>query len=124
MAVTFLLGNMNVFGGFSLFLARQQHRLGPGERVCRAESPIYTASLIELGLILFFITLSSSPVEAVAAAAYRRRAARPDGTEAKAQAGQPHRLTLADAGEVLRLVVWLFWILLTTLDLGFAQPVA
>ncbi|MFA7278474.1 MAG: phosphate ABC transporter permease PstC [Sterolibacterium sp.] len=56
MAVTFLIGNMNVFGGFSLFLPGNSIASALANEFAEAESPIYTSSLIELGLILFFIT--------------------------------------------------------------------
>ena len=56
MAVTFLIGNMNVFGGFSLFLPGNSIASSLANEFAEAESVIYTASLIELGLILFFIT--------------------------------------------------------------------
>ncbi len=56
MAVTFLIGNMNVFTGFSLFLPGNSIASALANEFAEAESPIYTASLIELGLILFFIT--------------------------------------------------------------------
>ncbi len=56
MAVTFLIGNMNVFGGFSLFLPGNSIASALANEFAEAESPIYSASLIELGLILFFIT--------------------------------------------------------------------
>lgn len=57
MAVTFLIGNMNLFNGFSLFLPGNSIASALANEFAEAESPIYTASLIELGLILFFITL-------------------------------------------------------------------
>jgi phosphate transport system permease protein len=56
MAVTFLIGNMNVFGGFSLFLPGNSIASALANEFAEAESPIYTSALIELGLILFFIT--------------------------------------------------------------------
>ncbi|HZV54382.1 MAG TPA: phosphate ABC transporter permease PstC [Rhodocyclaceae bacterium] len=56
MAVTFLIGNMNVFTGFSLFLPGNSIASALANEFAEAESPIYTASLIELGLILFLIT--------------------------------------------------------------------
>ncbi|MCX7177160.1 MAG: ABC transporter permease subunit, partial [Proteobacteria bacterium] len=56
MAVTFLIGNMNFFAGFSLFLPGNSIASALANEFAEAESPIYTASLIELGLILFFIT--------------------------------------------------------------------
>ncbi|MDO8787742.1 MAG: phosphate ABC transporter permease PstC [Sulfuritalea sp.] len=56
MAVTFLIGNMNVFGGFSLFLPGNSIASALANEFAEADSPIYAASLIELGLILFFIT--------------------------------------------------------------------
>ncbi|HEY6896308.1 MAG TPA: phosphate ABC transporter permease PstC [Rhodocyclaceae bacterium] len=57
MAVTFLIGNMNFFNGFSLFLPGNSIASALANEFAEAESPIYTASLIELGLILFIITL-------------------------------------------------------------------
>ena len=57
MAVTFLIGNMNFFNGFSLFLPGNSIASALANEFAEAESAIYTASLIELGLILFFITL-------------------------------------------------------------------
>ncbi len=57
MAVTFLIGNMNFFNGFSLFYPGNSIASALANEFAEAESPIYTASLIELGLILFFITL-------------------------------------------------------------------
>jgi len=56
MAVTFLIGNMNFFNGVSLFLPGNSIASALANEFAEAESPIYTASLIELGLILFFIT--------------------------------------------------------------------
>ncbi|HTY04780.1 MAG TPA: phosphate ABC transporter permease PstC [Rhodocyclaceae bacterium] len=56
MAVTFLIGNMNVFTGLSLFLPGNSIASALANEFAEAESPIYTASLIELGLILFLIT--------------------------------------------------------------------
>jgi phosphate transport system permease protein len=56
MAVTFLIGNMNVFTGFSLFLPGNSIASALANEFAEAESPIYTASLIELGLLLFVIT--------------------------------------------------------------------
>jgi phosphate transport system permease protein len=56
MAVTFLIGNMNFFTGFSLFLPGNSIASALANEFAEAESPIYTASLIELGLLLFFIT--------------------------------------------------------------------
>jgi phosphate transport system permease protein len=57
MAVTFLIGNMNYFNGFSLFLPGNSIASALANEFAEAESPVYTASLIELGLILFLITL-------------------------------------------------------------------
>ncbi|CAK0741066.1 phosphate ABC transporter membrane subunit PstC [Gammaproteobacteria bacterium] len=57
MAVTFLIGNMNFFNGFSLFLPGNSIASALANEFAEAESPIYTAALIELGLILFVITL-------------------------------------------------------------------
>jgi phosphate transport system permease protein len=57
MAVTFLIGNMNFFNGISLFLPGNSIASALANEFAEAESPLYTASLIELGLILFVITL-------------------------------------------------------------------
>lgn len=57
MAVTFLIGNMNFFNGFSLFLPGNSIASALANEFAEAESEIYTAALIELGLILFVITL-------------------------------------------------------------------
>lgn len=56
MAVTFLIGNMNVLTGFSLFLPGNSIASSLANEFAEAESELYTASLIELGLILFVIT--------------------------------------------------------------------
>lgn len=57
MAVTFLIGNMNFFNGVSLFLPGNSIASALANEFAEAESEVYTASLIELGLILFLITL-------------------------------------------------------------------
>lgn len=56
MAVTFLIGNMNFFNGFSLFLPGNSIASALANEFAEAESEIYTSSLVELGLILFIIT--------------------------------------------------------------------
>ncbi|MBF0154290.1 MAG: phosphate ABC transporter permease PstC [Magnetococcales bacterium] len=56
MAVTFLIGNMNVFNGFSLFLPGNSIASALANEFAEAESPLYTSALLELGLILFLIT--------------------------------------------------------------------
>jgi phosphate transport system permease protein len=57
MAVTFLIGNMNFFNGVSLFLPGNSIASALANEFAEADSEIYTASLIELGLILFLISL-------------------------------------------------------------------
>ncbi|CAK0753765.1 phosphate ABC transporter membrane subunit PstC [Gammaproteobacteria bacterium] len=57
MAVTFLIGNMNFFSSFSLFLPGNSIASALANEFAEAESPLYTSALIELGLILFVITL-------------------------------------------------------------------
>jgi phosphate transport system permease protein len=57
MAVTFLIGNTNFFNGISLFLPGNSIASALANEFAEAESPLYTASLFELGLILFAITL-------------------------------------------------------------------
>ncbi|MBF0424998.1 MAG: phosphate ABC transporter permease PstC [Magnetococcales bacterium] len=56
MAVTFLIGNMNFFNGFSLFLPGNSIASALANEFAEAESPLYTSALLELGLILFVIT--------------------------------------------------------------------
>ena len=56
MAVTFLIGNMNFFNGFSLFLPGNSIASALANEFAEAESELYTSALIELGLILFIIT--------------------------------------------------------------------
>jgi phosphate transport system permease protein len=48
---------MNFFNGFSLFLPGNSIASALANEFAEAESEVYTASLIELGLILFLITL-------------------------------------------------------------------
>ncbi|CAK0743707.1 phosphate ABC transporter membrane subunit PstC [Gammaproteobacteria bacterium] len=57
MAVTFLIGNTNFFNGISLFLPGNSIASALANEFAEADSPLYTAALIELGLILFVITL-------------------------------------------------------------------
>jgi phosphate transport system permease protein len=47
---------MNVFSGFSLFLPGNSIASALANEFAEADSPVYSAALIELGLILFFIT--------------------------------------------------------------------
>ena len=56
MAVTFVIGNFNQLNSLSLFEAANSITSALANEFAEAESPVYTASLIELGLILFFIT--------------------------------------------------------------------
>jgi phosphate transport system permease protein len=56
MAVTFLIGNMNVFSGFSLFLPGNSIASALANEFAEADSSLYSAALTELGLILFLIT--------------------------------------------------------------------
>ncbi len=56
MAVTFLIGNMNTFNGFSLFLPGNSIASALANEFAEAESALYTSALLELGLILFAIT--------------------------------------------------------------------
>ena len=56
MAVTFLIGNMNVFSGFSLFLPGNSIASALANEFAEAESSLYSAAFTELGLILFLIT--------------------------------------------------------------------
>jgi phosphate transport system permease protein len=56
MAVTFLIGNINSFQGFSLFLPGNSIASALANEFAEADSTLYTASLMELGLVLFLIT--------------------------------------------------------------------
>ncbi|MDR1529671.1 MAG: phosphate ABC transporter permease subunit PstC [Burkholderiales bacterium] len=56
MAVTFLIGNINSFQGFSLFLPCNSIASALANEFAEATSDLYTSSLIELGLVLFLIT--------------------------------------------------------------------
>ncbi|MDR0251348.1 MAG: phosphate ABC transporter permease PstC [Burkholderiales bacterium] len=56
MAVTFLIGNINSFQGFSLFLPGNSIASALANEFTEASSELYTSALIELGLILFLIT--------------------------------------------------------------------
>ena len=54
MAVTFVIGNAPA--RHRCLCQRQQHLLGAGQRIRRSGGTSCTSALIELGLILFFIT--------------------------------------------------------------------
>lgn len=56
MAVTFLIGNINSFQGFSLFLPGNSIASALANEFAEATSALYTSALIELGLVLFLIT--------------------------------------------------------------------
>ncbi|MDR2710146.1 MAG: phosphate ABC transporter permease subunit PstC [Burkholderiales bacterium] len=56
MAVTFLIGNINSFQGFSLFLPGNSIASALANEFTEALDEIHTSALIELGLILFLIT--------------------------------------------------------------------
>ncbi len=56
MAVTFLIGNINSFQGFSLLLPGNSIASALANEFTEASSELYTSALIELGLILFLIT--------------------------------------------------------------------
>ncbi|MCL2873090.1 MAG: phosphate ABC transporter permease subunit PstC [Betaproteobacteria bacterium] len=56
MAVTFLIGNINSFQGFSLFLPGNSIASALANEFTEASGELHTSALIELGLILFLIT--------------------------------------------------------------------
>jgi phosphate transport system permease protein len=56
MAVTFLIGNINSFQGFSLFLPGNSIASALANEFTEASGELYTSALIELGLILFLLT--------------------------------------------------------------------
>lgn len=57
MAVTFVIGNSNSLSGISLFAPGNSITSTLANEFGEASPGVYTASLVELGLILFFITL-------------------------------------------------------------------
>ena len=57
MAVTFVIGNASQFSNFSLFLPGNSITSALANEFSEASPGLYTAALIELGLILFLITL-------------------------------------------------------------------
>ncbi|MBY0345828.1 MAG: phosphate ABC transporter permease subunit PstC [Neisseriaceae bacterium] len=56
MAVTFVIGNSNVLSGFSLFAMGNSITSLLSNEFNEASSPLHTAALLELGLILFILT--------------------------------------------------------------------
>lgn len=57
MAVTFLIGNLNAFNGVSLYMPGNSIASALANEFAEATSDMYTSALIELGLILFLITM-------------------------------------------------------------------
>jgi phosphate transport system permease protein len=57
MAVTFLIGNTNAFNGISLFLPGNSIASALANEFAEAVTPLHTSALIQLGLILFLITM-------------------------------------------------------------------
>lgn len=56
MAVTFVIGNASLLGSYSLFMPGNSITSALANEFAEASPGLYTAALIELGLILFFIT--------------------------------------------------------------------
>ena len=56
MAVTFVIGNNNFVENISLYSPSNSITSALANEFAEADSPIYSASLIELGLILFVLT--------------------------------------------------------------------
>ena len=56
MAVTFVIGNASLLGNFSLFMPGNSLTSALANEFAEASPGLYTAALVELGLILFFIT--------------------------------------------------------------------
>ncbi len=56
MAVTFVIGNASLFGNFSLFMPGNSITSALANEFAEATPGLYTAALVELGLILFVIT--------------------------------------------------------------------
>ena len=57
MAVTFVIGNASMFAGVSLFQPGNSITSALANEFAEATEGLYTAALVELGLILFVITL-------------------------------------------------------------------
>lgn len=56
MAVTFVIGNASLLGNYSLFMPGNSITSALANEFAEATPGLYTAALVELGLILFFIT--------------------------------------------------------------------
>lgn len=56
MAVTFVIGNASLLGSYSLFMPGNSITSALANEFAEATPGLYTAALVELGLILFFIT--------------------------------------------------------------------
>ena len=56
MAVTFVIGNASPLGSYSLFMPGNSITSALANEFAEATPGLYTAALVELGLILFFIT--------------------------------------------------------------------
>jgi phosphate transport system permease protein len=57
MAVTFVIGNTNFLSGISLFMPGNSITSALANEFAEADAGLHTSALMELGLILFFITL-------------------------------------------------------------------
>ena len=132
MAVTFVIGNFNQLDSLSLFEAANSITSALANEFAEAGEGLHQASLIYLGLVLFFITfvvLTLSQAAAVAAEEGRRE---PDMSAVDARMRRRGRAGHATAGaSVVNAVAltlslaamafglfWLVWILFETVRLG------
>jgi phosphate transport system permease protein len=72
MAVTFLIGNMNQLNSISLFEAANSITSALANEFAEADEGLHQASLIYLGLVLFFITFVVLSLSKVLLAQMRR----------------------------------------------------
>ena len=134
MAVTFVIGNMNQLDSLSLFQAANSITSALANEFAEAGDGLHQASLIYLGLVLFFITfvvLSLSKLLLLAAA---RRAKEPSHERASHQtsAARAQFAAAASGSTIVALALslgamafglfWLFWILWETVPPGLRRP--
>ena len=78
MAVTFVIGNSSLIGNFSLFAPGNSITSALANEFAEAGSGLHTAALIELGLILFLITLVVLVISKLLLMRYARQEGRPN----------------------------------------------
>ena len=124
MAVTFVIGNTNFLSNISLFAPGNSITSALANEFGEAPPGLYTASLIELGLILFLITLT---VLVLSRLLLLRLSKQEGSTDLRRRWNcLPRRKLINKVALGLSMAAmafglfWLVWILLTTLQLGVA----